>query len=451
MGQPLSRGRPAPTPTPTSTPASGPEHANDAHTPRRSLPRRILSSIPKPSLKLRPPLSSLTLPTRPEQTLRGKNRRWGLSRRRNVPANTEGAVPEHMDPLPEHDEHQVDRDVDEFGVITHRVPDSHSDSPAASAKGKEKAKDVSDIENDDDDDDKTAVPSTSTAPPPAQSEAASDHIDDDELVIAPTLPPSPRQPPPLPPAQESERPSVPLPSAPTPPSPPQPSTQQANISPRPFPPPGTLVVVQGVVHTTDVPRASDHPQAASNPTPPTTNDALNSNLNTSSTRPSSLPPGTRPRNPLSGILPRPSSTAPAVPSPPSDPTFGSSNIGSQARQTASNDSGATEDGEDEDRAHTYPHGISMAQGPVGASGLSASSIDVLGTLLRFVFLNPWLYTYANTNVTFFFPILHLKQRRSSSNSCISFNGFIRTHFLFGTHNLTTPTFQPLPSTRSFQF
>jgi len=305
-----------------------------------------------------------------------------------------------MDALPEHDEHQVDRDVDEFGVITHRVPDSHSDSPAASAKGKEKAKDVSDIE-DDNEDYKTPIASTSTTPPLTQSGAGKDHVDDDEVVITPTVPdPSPpRQPPPLLPSQESEHLSVPLSPIPAPPSPPQLPAQQVN-TPRPFPPPGTLVVVQGVVHTTDVPRSSDVPVAS--PPLPTINDVLHSHTDTSvdtnSTRPSSLPPGSRPRNPLSGILPRPSSMAPAVPSSaPSDPTIGSSNTDSQARQTTSNASGAAEDSEDEDRAHTHPHGISMAQGPVGASGLSASSIDVLGTLLRCVFLSMVIPTRVPTS------------------------------------------------------
>ena len=399
MGQSLSR-RPAPPPSPTSVPAPSPGDANNTHITRRSLPHRILSSFPKPSLGSRP-FSSPTLPTRAEQTLRGKKRRWWLSRRHNIPANAE-AVPEHMNPLTEHDEHQVDRDVDEFGVITHRVPDSHGDSPAASAKGKEKAKDVSDIEDDNEGDDETLIPSSSTAPP-AQSGVARDHADDDEVVIAPTVPPSPRQLPPFPPpTQESERSFVPLPSAPAPSVPPQLSTQQANTSPRPFPPPGTLVVVQGVVHTTDVPRSSERPAPTSNLTPPTMNDTSNSNTNTSfdtnSIRPSSVPPVTTSRNPLSGILPRPTSMVPRVPSsPPPESTTGSSNTDSQGRQVTSN-TGAAEDSEEEDRTHTHPHGISMAQGPVGASGLSASSIDVLGTLLRYVLSKHLSFTH----VTFFF-------------------------------------------------
>ncbi|KAF8133917.1 hypothetical protein EV363DRAFT_1397324 [Boletus edulis] len=382
MGQSLSHRRSAPTPTPVSAAASGPGNANDTHIPRRSLPRRILSSIQKPSLRSRHPSSSLALPTRPEQTLRGKTRSWRLSRRHNVPANTEGAVPEHIDSLTEHDECQVDRDVDEFGVITHRVPDNHSDSPAASTKGKEKAKD---IEDDDEEDDKTPIPSTSTVPLPTQSEAGKDHLGDEQVVVAPTVPPSPpRQPTPFPPAQESEPPSFSLSSSPTPPSPSplQPTTQQVNTSPRPFPPPGTLVVVQGVVHTTDAPRSSDRP--VTNPIPPMTRDTPNSNTNTSfdptSPRPSSVPPETRPRNPLSGILTRPASMIPAVSSP-SEPTIVSSNNDPQARQTTSNANGAAEDSEDEDRAHAHPHGLSMAQGPAGTSSLSASSIDVLGTLL----------------------------------------------------------------------
>ncbi|KAG6377213.1 hypothetical protein JVT61DRAFT_1267 [Boletus reticuloceps] len=366
MGQSLSHRRSAPTPTPVSAAASGPGNANDTHIPRRSLPRRILSSIQKPSLRSRHPSSSLALPTRPEQTLRGKTRSWRLSRRHNVPANTEGAVPEHIDSLTEHDEYQVDRDVDEFGVITHRVPDNHSDSPAASTKGKEKAKDV---EDDNEDDDKAPIPSTSTVPLPTQSEAGKDHLGDEEVVVTPThksqnLLPSL--------SHHHQRPPSP--------SPLQPTTQQVNTSPRPFPPPGTLVVVQGVVHTTDVPRSSDRP--VTNPIPSMTRDTLNSYTNTSfdptSPRPSSVPPETRPRNPLSGILTRPASMIPAVSSP-SEPTIVSSNNDPQARQTTSSANGAAEDSEDD--THARPHGISMAQGPAGTSSLSASSIDVLGTLL----------------------------------------------------------------------
>ncbi|KAG8214705.1 hypothetical protein J3R82DRAFT_9790 [Butyriboletus roseoflavus] len=380
MGQSLSR-RPAPPPSTTSASVPTPGDANNTHTARRSLPHRIFSSLPKPLLRSRL-FSSLTLPTRPEQTLRGKKRRWWLSRRHDVPASTEGAVSECMNPLTEHDEHQVDRDVDEFGVITHRVPDSHRESPAASAKGKEKAKDIiSDIEDDNEDNDETPIPSSSTALPRTQSGAGKDHADGDQVVIAPTVPPPPFPPP----TQEPERSFVPLPSAPTPPPPPQSSTQQANTSPRPFPPPGTLVVVQGVVHTTDVPRSSERPAPTSNPTSPTTNDAssnTNTSFETSTTRPSPVPPGTSSRNPLSGILPRPASMIPAVPSSPHPESMvGSSNTDSQGRQVTPNASGAAEDSEEEDRTHPHSHGISMTQGPVGASGLSASSIDVLGTLL----------------------------------------------------------------------
>ncbi|KAF9221511.1 hypothetical protein BS17DRAFT_250292 [Gyrodon lividus] len=70
---------------------------------------------------------------------------------------------------------------------------------------------------------------------------------------------------------------------------------------------------------------------------------------------------------------------PAVPSSsPADVGTGSSNNDTQGIQGT--DTTGEESG-DEGRGHAHTHGISMAQGPVGASGLSASSIDVLGTLL----------------------------------------------------------------------
>lgn len=407
MGQSLSR-RPPPDPTPTSASTPAPECTNDTRPPRRSLPRRIFSSLPKPSSRSRVLSSSLTLPTRPEQTLRDKKRRWGLSRRRNVATNIAGTVPEHMDHLAEHDEHQDDRDVDEFGVITHRVPDSHTGSQDESTKGKEKAKDTSDIP-DDNGDDAALVSSSSAVSPPSQPGTHMDHTSDDQVVIAPTVPPSlpsppspPCQPPPLPTLQESDRPFVPPPSVSMPSPLSQSPVQPTNTSPRPFPPPGTLVVVQGVVHTTDVPRPSDRPTATFSPASQPTNDTLhlntNSNFETSPTRNSSLPPGTGLRNPLSGILPRPTSLISTVPSsPPLDSVIGSSITDSQARQATSNATSSAEDSEDEDRTHVHAHGISMAQGPVGASGLSASSIDVLGTLLRYVPLNAWLSSRADAD------------------------------------------------------
>ncbi|KAG9315668.1 hypothetical protein JVU11DRAFT_3314 [Chiua virens] len=373
----LSR-RSVPSPATSSTSAPAQEHADNTHPPRRSLPRRILSALPKPSLGSRPLVSSLTLPTHTEQTLRGKKRRWGLSRRHKVSSNIERAIPEHTDPSTANDEQQVDRDVDEFGVITPRVPDSHTHSPATSAKGKEKAKDLPDVNDVNQDHHSLPVASSSNPSPPAHSDPGTDHFD--QVVIAPTVPPSPpRQNLSLPPTPEPERLSLPLPSVPTPTSPPQPSIQSPNSSPRPFPPPGTLVVVQGVVHTTDVPRSSERPAATPSPTPPTIDDATHSNTtpNLEPTRPSSVPPGTPSRNRLSGILPRPASMVPGVSAP---ATVDFSGTDTQARPTASSP-GPVEDSEDEDRTNAHPHGISMTQGPVGGSGLSASSIDVLGTLL----------------------------------------------------------------------
>ncbi|KAF8843245.1 hypothetical protein BDN67DRAFT_1001060 [Paxillus ammoniavirescens] len=420
MGQSVSRRRPPPT-SPTPPQRESESEPESFPTPQQqpgrspSLPHRLLSSLPKPSLRARTtpatPTSaqttaastSNTLPISlpiAEQTLRGKKRRWTLSRRNKSsrgddPDRSHSHNSNHPSAEQAHEENV--RAVDEFGVISDRVNESQS-IPDSNAKGK--ARQVQSPNGIDEEDPMTnpsPIASSSSSPPAASSTPPpvpnNDH-DESEVVIAPpqqttslpiatslpTQPAAPRFISPLP---------IPAPAPAPQPSPShlQPSAQQTNINPRHFPPPGTLVVVQGVVHTSDVPRPSEGSSSTTAPsntavptsTSPNANSNTNGNRDGRPTRPSSVPPRSGTRNRLSGILPRPSSMLPAVPSSsPVDVGTGSSNNGTQSvEDTESRDS--AEETEDEGRGHT--HGVSIAQGPVGASGLSASSIDVLGTLL----------------------------------------------------------------------
>ncbi|KAF9234800.1 hypothetical protein BU15DRAFT_78720 [Melanogaster broomeanus] len=115
--------------------------------------------------------------------------------------------------------------------------------------------------------DPSVVASSSTSPPASSTPSYVLDRNDDEVILAPTEQPSSplstTSIPPTPSVAPRSR-SVPRASTPIPlllPQAshfhPQPPAKQMNISPRHFPPPGTLVVVQGVVHTTDVPRPTE--------------------------------------------------------------------------------------------------------------------------------------------------------------------------------------------------
>lgn len=158
--------------------------------------------------------------------------------------------------------------------------------------------------------------------------------------------------------------------------------------PRHFPPPGTLVVVQGIVHTTDVSRA------ATPPPPPPDNNTSNSNARP----PSGLAAGseqtrTRSRNRLSALLrPRSTSSRPSstvvtdlttIPSPPeleSPPLSGSESPSEESTQTDVTIPVVNENVDS-------PRQDQLADAPPPATenrvpSISSSSIDVLGTLLR---------------------------------------------------------------------
>lgn len=123
------------------------------------------------------------------------------------------------------------------------------------------------------------------------------------------------------------------------------------VPPRSFPPPGTLVLVQGVVQTTDVPRATTNPESVT---------AEPSSTNTRS-RPSSM--SVSPSGPSwtsHSTAPRPSSMS-AVPHASSRPT------GLNA-----------EEGRADPPSSSVPQ---SADAETPSTTISSSSIDVLGTLL----------------------------------------------------------------------
>jgi hypothetical protein len=170
------------------------------------------------------------------------------------------------------------------------------------------------------------------------------------------------------PAQDGQAPTpapLPLP-LPPPASEPQPH--------RPFPPPGTLVVVQGVVHTTDV-----SPPQPPTPAVPTTLSPLSPTPMTSRRASSFIPQPSRgeasfPRSRRASVLPRTSGM----------PTRPSSMFESRSVMEGISDSepGTPSDGETTNGSgsDTRTSVTSEPATPV----LSPSSIDVLGTLLRCV-------------------------------------------------------------------
>ncbi|THH19215.1 hypothetical protein EW146_g1908 [Bondarzewia mesenterica] len=183
----------------------------------------------------------------------------------------------------------------------------------------------------------------------------------DEEVIRPSS--SPDDPPPPPP--ESTAPPVP------------PITDSRNDGPvrppgRQFPPAGTLVVVQGVVHTTDV-AASSQPSQTPAPRPPG--------------RSASVPVSDRNtgRNRLSSLISRPMHSRPtSFVSPDSQsPSQSSDQASSDSRNSQDESSFTSEDAQ----AAISTTGDSPQQGPTESQSpsrftpLSPTSIDVLGTLL----------------------------------------------------------------------
>lgn len=149
---------------------------------------------------------------------------------------------------------------------------------------------------------------------------------------------------------------------------------------RAFPPAGTLVVVQGVVHTTET---SPPPNATSGAlaslVPPT---SFHPGANTSTAQrgrssSNSRTTGER-RGRMSSLLPRPTSSRASTPAPPASGTTAVGNDG-----TSSNMSLASMTDNVPPRTEVPTHERRRQRAPP----LSSSSIDVLGTLLRYVSLH----------------------------------------------------------------
>lgn len=350
--------------------------ADKKHSHRASLPHRLLSS-------LTPRTSTPRTRTDRSATQSSQRKKWRLSRRvSNSQTVNDIAVREAAEPQDEQNGSQ--------------------DPPAnvESAKGKAREDEaVNDFLP-------AAEASASPSPPleeviPTTSggrlvEPASDisfqtipsisrhcsEVDEDEVVIAPTtelIDPSPQVH--VPTVNQSEGPSFMPPIAPVgPQSHAGPTTQPSG---RQFPPAGTLVVVQGVVHTTDVSRTSEV-NTTNNVNSNNTSSVNDGNLeppgiassSSVARQRSSSTPGDRLRNRLSGILPRPSSMLPSVPLMSEDgaaadypqqfPVDTQSSTASLPAGTGSN-AGAGQPTSETSSAN------------IGS--LSPSSIDVLGTLL----------------------------------------------------------------------
>ena len=180
---------------------------------------------------------------------------------------------------------------------------------------------------------------------------------------------------------------------------PSPATSQPPNTPgaRQFPPPGTLVVVQGIVHTTDVPRPNSVP----------VNSSLSENTSTSTTRNPRTNPSpesasdqntSRARNRLSSLLrprsvsSRPSSTIISeLPVPPSVAESVNASMLPESQPTLHDSlhAGTTlPSGVLESAAVESPRSVdTLTQATENRAPLiSSSSIDVLGTLLRYVFI-----------------------------------------------------------------
>ncbi|KAF7972017.1 hypothetical protein HWV62_19223 [Athelia sp. TMB] len=138
---------------------------------------------------------------------------------------------------------------------------------------------------------------------------------------------------------------------------PDPSTARSSPAPqenRAFPPPGTLVIVQGVVHTTDVSRS---PSATPSPRPAPSTPGYSTPL--------SSEPGSAPRSRLSSLIRQ----TPSILSRPSS-MFGDSPIAGDSMSEPTSVEDSVQGAE--------PQAERVFRAPV----LSPSSIDVLGTLLR---------------------------------------------------------------------
>ncbi|KAG1743218.1 uncharacterized protein EDB91DRAFT_1126291 [Suillus paluster] len=360
-------------PNPSSSSVSEPQAASIAEAKRSrraSLPHRLLSSLaPKTSTSETPRTRTTSSATQSSQ-----RKKWRLSRRISKPP--------------------IANDIPIREVAESQDEQSRSqDSPVEVESGKGKAREDEAV------DDFPSAPEASTSlSPPIEAVASitsggrfvepdSDipfqpistasrqcsEEDQDEVVIAPSteLVDSSPQTHVVPPLNQSEGPPFMPPIAP------------AGSQP-PFPPAGTLVVVQGVVHTTDVSRALEANSANNNSNNP--NSVIDGGLEPPgigrsliSRQRSSSTPGDRMRNRLSGILPRPSSMLPSVPLMSEDGTAVDRTAADYPQQPPVDTQSST-------ATLAGGTGSNTGGGPATSEisnpgSLSPSSIDVLGTLL----------------------------------------------------------------------
>lgn len=177
--------------------------------------------------------------------------------------------------------------------------------------------------------------------------------------------------------------------------------------PRQFPPPGTLVIVQGVVHTTDISRSNPQPELGSNP------EARDDSSHTRTRdRLSSL---LRPSRPSTSIQPDPHSLI-GISSEMEAPGSIASGSAPSTNQSARTTSTTPIIGESV-RSTPESHPTSPTQPETAPENqipsISSSSIDVLGTLLR-----SFVYIFGSVSTDF------LIQRCSCSNGRFSAYRFI---------------------------
>lgn len=364
-------------PTPSSSSVSEPQivGAQTKRSRRVSLPQRLLSSLAPRTSTPRTRTDSLA-------TQSSQRKKWRLSRRVSK-SQTANDIPVHEVAEPQDEENGSQNppaDV-ESGKGKAREDEAVNDFPSAAEASTSPSPPLEEV-----------VSTTSGGrlvepgsdisfqPIPSNSRHCSEN-DEDEVVIAPTtelIDPSPQVH--IPTANQSEGPPFMPPIAPAGPQSHVGTTTQP--SGRQFPPAGTLVVVQGVVHTTDVSRTSEVNTSNNinlNNTSPVNDGNLEpSGISRSSSiarQRSSSTPGDRLRNRLSGILPRPSSMLPSVPLMSED---GAANHPQQLPVDTQSSTTSLPAG-------TGPNPGAGPPAPETSSAntgsLSPSSIDVLGTLL----------------------------------------------------------------------
>lgn len=364
-------------PTPSSSSVSNPQISGITEmkrSRRASLPHRLLSS-------LSPRTSTPRTRTDSSATQSSQRKKWRLSRRVSKSRTADNITVREVVESPDGQNGSPNLPADiESGKGKAREDEAVNDFPSAAEASISPSPPLEEV-----------VPTTSDGrlvepapdisfqPIPSISRHCSE-VDEDEVISAPTtevIDPSPQVH--VPAVNQSEGPPFMPPIAPAGPQ----SHVGTTTQPlgRQFPPAGTLVVVQGVVHTTDVSRASEV-HTANNVNSNNTSSANDGNLepsgiarSSSITRQrSSSTPGDRLRNRLSGILPRPSSMLPSVP------------LMSEGGAATDYPQQLPVDGQSS--TASLPAGSNVGAGPptsetssANTGSLSPSSIDVLGTLL----------------------------------------------------------------------